>query len=263
MKPPAGRVAIVTGAARRIGAAITQRLAAEGFAVALHTSPPSEGEGQNEAARLRERGDKAVAVACDLAHRDAAPILFAEAERAFGPVTLLVNNASLFEPDGAANFSADLFDRHIAVNLRAPLLLAQEMRRRLPAERDGVIINIADQRVLRPNPLYFTYSLSKSALWSATITLAQTFAPRIRVNAIAPGPVFPNVHDGPDAFAEETASLPLQRAASVEDICNAVIYLANARSVTGQLIAVDGGQHIAWETPDILGLSRRSAGGES
>jgi NAD(P)-dependent dehydrogenase (short-subunit alcohol dehydrogenase family) len=149
------------------------------------------------------------------------------------------------------------------VNLRAPLLLAQEMRRRLPGERDGAIINIADQRVLRPNPLYFTYSLSKSALWSATITLAQTFAPRIRVNAIAPGPVFPNVHDGPDAFAEETASLPLQRAASVEDICNAVIYLANARSVTGQLIAVDGGQHIAWETPDILGLSRRSAGGES
>jgi NAD(P)-dependent dehydrogenase (short-subunit alcohol dehydrogenase family) len=113
---------------------------------------------------------------------------------------------------------------------------------------------------LRPNPLYFSYSISKSALWSATITMAQDFAPRIRVNAVAPGPVLPNVHDGPHAFREEAAALPLKRAASVEDVCDAVIYLGNARSVTGQLIAVDGGQHIAWETTDLLALSRRSAG---
>jgi NAD(P)-dependent dehydrogenase (short-subunit alcohol dehydrogenase family) len=176
---------------------------------------------------------------------------------------LLVNNASLFEPDGAADFSPDRFDRHIAVNLRAPLLLAQEMRRQLPPDCEGAIINVIDQRVLRPNPMYFTYSIAKSALWSATITMAQAFAPTIRVNAIGPGPVLPNVHEGDEAFAREAAALPLRRAASIDDICHAVIYLARARSVTGQLIAVDGGQHIAWKTPDVLALNRRSADGGS
>ena len=148
------------------------------------------------------------------------------------------------------------------MNLRAPLLLAQEMRRRLPGERDGAIINIADQRVLRPNPLYFTYSLSKSALWSATTPWRKPSHREFASMQSRRGPCFRTCMTAADAFAEETASLPLQRAASVEDICNAVIYLANARSVTGQLIAIDGGQHIAWETPDILALSRRSAGGE-
>jgi NAD(P)-dependent dehydrogenase (short-subunit alcohol dehydrogenase family) len=111
--------------------------------------------------------------------------------------------------------------------------------------------------------MYFTYSVSKSALWSATITMAQAFAPRIRVNAVAPGPVLPNVHHGAKVFAEEVAALPLKQAASVADVCEAVVYLANASSVTGQLIAVDGGQHIAWETPDVLALNLRSAGGGS
>jgi NAD(P)-dependent dehydrogenase (short-subunit alcohol dehydrogenase family) len=257
------QVAIVTGAARRIGAALARRLAAEGFAVVLHASAASEREGQTEAERIRERGGSAIVVIGDLAGLDASGILFTEAERAFGPVTLLVNNASLFEPDGAADFSPDRFDRHIAVNLRAPLLLAQEMRRRPPPDRQGAIINVIDQRVLRPNPMYFTYSIAKSALWSATVTMAQAFAPTIRVNAIGPGPVLPNVHEGDEAFAEEAAALPLQRAASVDDVCDAVIYLANASSVTGQLIAVDGGQHIAWETPDIVALNRRSADGGS
>jgi NAD(P)-dependent dehydrogenase (short-subunit alcohol dehydrogenase family) len=256
-------VAIVTGAARRIGAAMAHRLAAERFGVVLHTSPAGKREGEAEADRMRESGGRAVVVACDLAGSDVASILFTEAERAFGPVTLLVNNASLFEPDRAEDFSSRLFDRHAAVNLRAPLLLAQEMRRRLPTDGEGAIVNIIDQRVLRPNPLYFTYSVSRSALWAATITMAQSFAPRIRVNAIGPGPVLPNLHDGAEAFAQEAAALPMRREASLEDVCDAVIYLAGARSVTGQLIAVDGGQHIAWETPDILALSRRSAGGES
>ncbi len=258
MAQRAARVALVTGAARRIGAAIAHRLAAEGYAVVLHTSPPSRGDAEAEAARIRDGGGQALVVACDLTHSEAPATLFAETERAFGPVTLLINNAALFEPDEAASFSADIFDRHLAVNLRAPLLLAQEMQRRLPADREGAVVNIIDQRVLRPNPIYFSYSVSKSALWSATIMLAQAFAPRIRVNAIGPGPVFPNPHEGVAGFAEELAALPLKRAASIEDICNAVIYLANAQSVTGQLIVVDGGQHIAWETPDILALNRRS-----
>jgi NAD(P)-dependent dehydrogenase (short-subunit alcohol dehydrogenase family) len=254
------QVAIVTGAARRIGAAIAQRLAAERCAVVLHTSLSGQKEGEAEADRIREHGGNANVVPCDLTGAYAGSVLFSEAERVFGAVTLLVNNASLFEPDRAEDFTSELFNPHIAVNLRAPLLLAQEMRRRLPEDRNGSIINVIDQRVLRPNPLYFSYSLSKSALWSATITMAQAFAPKIRVNAVAPGPVLPNVHDGPQAFREEAAALPLKRAASVEDVCDAVIYLANAQSVTGQLIAVDGGQHIAWETPDVLALSRRLAG---
>jgi NAD(P)-dependent dehydrogenase (short-subunit alcohol dehydrogenase family) len=253
-------VAIVTGAARRIGAAIAQRLAGEGFSTVLHTSAARHKEADAEADRIRERGGNAVVVVSDLTRFDAAGTVFSEAEGAFGPVTLLVNNASSFEPDRAEDFSAESLDRHLAVNLRAPLLLGQEMRRRLPADREGAIVNIIDQRVLRPNPMYFTYSISKSALWAATITTAQAFAPRIRVNAIGPGPVFPNAYNGAAAFAEETAALPLKAAASVDDICEAVVYLANARSVTGQLIAVDGGQHVAWETPDIRALSRRSAG---
>jgi NAD(P)-dependent dehydrogenase (short-subunit alcohol dehydrogenase family) len=253
-------VAIVTGAARRIGAAIAQRLAAEGFAVVLHTSLASRNDGQAEADRIREHDGSAIVAACDLSGEDAARILFDAAERAFGRVTLLVNNASLFELDRAEDFSPDLLARHIAINLRAPLLLAQEMRKRLPQEREGAIVNIIDQRVLRQNPVYFTYSISKSALWSATLTMAQAFAPTIRVNAIGPGPVLPNAHEGAEAFAKEAAALPLKRAASIEDVCDAVIFLAKARSVTGQLIAVDGGQHIAWETPDVLALNPRSAG---
>lgn len=256
-------VAIVTGAARRIGAAIARRLAGEGVSVLLHTSAASKKDAQAEAERVRACGGNAIVVDCDLANLDAPAILFGEAERAFGPVTLLVNNAALFEPDRAEDFSPALFDRHIAVNLRTPLLLAQEMWRRLPQDREGAIINLVDQRVSRPNPTYFTYSIAKSALWSATVTMAQAFAPKIRVNAIAPGPVLPNVHEGAEAFAAEVAALPLKRGASVEDVCDAVTYLARARSVTGQLIAVDGGQHIAWETPDILALSRRSADGGS
>src|SRR5947209_2377525 len=256
-------VAIVTGASRRIGAAIAQGLAGERFAVVLHTSSVGKTDAEAEAAGIRERGGKAIVIVGDLAASDVAPRIFAEAERAFGGATLLVNNASLFEPDRAQDFSPELLDRHLAVNLRAPLLLAQEMHRRLPAERKGAIVNIIDQRVMRPNPTYFTYSLSKSALWSATITMAQAFAPRVRVNAVAPGPVLPNVHDGAEAFAQEVAALPLKRAASVAEVCEAVVYLANAGSVTGQLIAVDGGQHIAWETPDVLALNPRSAGGGS
>jgi NAD(P)-dependent dehydrogenase (short-subunit alcohol dehydrogenase family) len=253
-------IAIVTGAARRIGAAIARRLATEGFSLVLHTSLASRREGEAEAEGIRERGGNAIAVECDLAGQEASSILFNAAERGFGPVTLLVNNASFFQPDRAEDFSAASFERHMAVNVRAPLLLAQEMQRRLPADGQGAIVNIIDQRVLRPNPMYFTYSISKSGLWAATVTMAQAFAPHIRVNAIGPGPVFPNAYDDSGAaFAAETAALPLKRAASIEDICDAVIYLTKASSVTGQLIAVDGGQHIAWKTPDVLALNPRSA----
>jgi NAD(P)-dependent dehydrogenase (short-subunit alcohol dehydrogenase family) len=247
-------VALVTGASRRIGAAIAHRLAAEGISVGLHTSVAGQQDAEGQAEHIRSAGGRAIVLACDLVDLDAAALLFSAAERAFGPVTLLVNNASLFEPDVAESFSPATFDRHIAVNVRAPLLLGQEMRRRLPADCKGAIVNMIDQRVLRPNPLCFTYAVSKAALWSATVTMAQAFAPQIRVNAIGPGPVLPNAYEGPDKFAAESAALPLRRAPSIEDVCEAVLYLAKAGSVTGQMIAVDGGQHIAWETPDLRPL---------
>jgi NAD(P)-dependent dehydrogenase (short-subunit alcohol dehydrogenase family) len=247
-------VALVTGASRRIGAAIAQRLAAEDISVALHTSLARQQDAEAQAEGIRNVGGRAIVVPGDLVDLDAADRLFSTAEGAFGPVTILVNNASLFEPDAAESFSPATFDRHIAVNVRAPLLLGQEMRRRLPEDRKGVIVNMIDQRVLRPNPLCFTYSVSKAALWSATVTMAQAFAPHIRVNAIGPGPVLPNAYDGPETFAAEIAALPLRTAPPIEDICDAVLYLVKARSVTGQMIAVDCGQHIAWETPDIRAL---------
>ncbi|MDB5559483.1 MAG: short chain dehydrogenase [Enterovirga sp.] len=243
-------VALVTGAARRIGLAIADRLAREGFSVALHASVASHPEAERQADRLRSRGARTCALSGDLADPAVPRRLVAEAERALGPVTLLVNSASLFEPDTARD--PGLLDRHLAVNLRAPLLLAAELVERLPAGREGTIVNIVDQRVLKPNPVFFSYGLSKSALWNATCTMAQAFAPRrVRVNAVGPGPTFPNRFDGEEGMREEVGGLPLGRAVQPEEIADAVLFLARSRSVTGQLIAVDAGQHLGWITPDV------------
>jgi NAD(P)-dependent dehydrogenase (short-subunit alcohol dehydrogenase family) len=175
----------------------------------------------------------------------------AGATAALGPLTLLVNNASLFEDDRAESFDLDLFDRHMAINLRAPLQLARDFAAQVPAHQEAAIINIIDQRVWRLNPLFFSYTLSKSALWSATQTMAQAFAPRIRVNAVGPGPTLANHMQGADTFAREALATPLARAIDPTEIANAVCFLAQARGVTGQMIAVDGGQHLAWKTPDV------------
>ena len=138
----------------------------------------------------------------------------------------------------------------MAVNLRAPLQLASAFAAALPAGREGCVVNIVDQRVWRLNPKFFTYTLTKSALWTATQTLAQTFAPRIRVNAVGPGPTLANTIDGEEGFAREAAAVPLGRGVAPEEVADAVLWLARARGVTGQMIAVDGGQHLAWKTPD-------------
>lgn len=256
MTDEARGVALVTGAARRIGLAIAERLAREGLAVALHASVASRPEAERQAERLRGTGVRTCTVCGDLADPAVPARLVAEAEGALGPVTLLVNNASLFEPDTAEDPS--LLDRHLAVNLRAPLLLSAAFVERLPDGREGAIVNIVDQRVLKPNPIFFSYGLSKSALWNATCTTAQAFAPRgIRVNAVGPGPTFPNRFDGGGGMQEEVEGLPLGRAVRPEEIADAVLFLARARSVTGQLIAVDAGQHLGWITPDIP-LAHRS-----
>jgi NAD(P)-dependent dehydrogenase (short-subunit alcohol dehydrogenase family) len=237
-------VALVTGASRRIGRVIVERLAQEGYAVAVHASPHSKDEADRVAQGIAQNAGRAVAVSCDLAQSAKLDDLLAAVQDALGPVTLLVNNASIFEPDDVRNFDGAALDRHVAINLRAPIALASFFARRLPADREGCVINVIDQRVLTPGPDFFSYTLSKSALWTATRTMALAFAPRIRVNAVGPGPTLPNKTEGEDGFAREIAAAPLQRPVTPASIAEAVVYLAKAASVTGQMIAVDSGQHL-------------------
>jgi NAD(P)-dependent dehydrogenase (short-subunit alcohol dehydrogenase family) len=246
-----GGAALVTGAARRIGLAIAGRLAREGRPVVLHSSPRSAEEAELAAEAIRAQGGRAAVAIADLADAAATQGLVDFASRAFGPVTLLVNNASIFEVDDADDFSLERYERQMAINLRAPLLLARDFAAALPERREGAIVNMIDQRVWRLTPRYFSYTLAKSALWTATRTLAQAFAPRIRVNAVGPGPVFPNEALGDREFEIEARGVPLGHAADVSGVVDAVVFLARAKSVTGQMIAVDSGQHLAWRTPDV------------
>ncbi len=246
-----GRPALVTGATRRIGLAIAARLAREGRPVVLHSSPRSAEEAELAAEAIRKQDGRAAVAIADLADAAQTQRLVEFAARAFGPLTLLVNNASVFEIDEASDFTLDGYERQMAINLRAPLLLAREFAAALPTEAEGVIVNMLDQRVWRLTPRYFTYTLSKSALWTATRSMAQAYAPRIRVNGVGPGPVFPNEALGEREFEIETRGVPLGHAAEVSGVVDAVVFLANAKSVTGQMIAVDAGQHLAWRTPDV------------
>jgi NAD(P)-dependent dehydrogenase (short-subunit alcohol dehydrogenase family) len=194
-------------------------------------------------------GRNAEPVAADLADAAACRALI---EKAPSPLTLLVNCASVFQPDLAQDFDSGPFDLAMAVNLRSPLILAQALAERLPADRNGLIVNITDQRVWRLTPQFFSYTISKAALWMATQTLAQALAPRIRVNAIGPGPTLASIHQSEADFAAQQQTVPLERGATPEEIADALAYLIDAGSVTGQMIAVDGGQHISWRTPDAL-----------
>lgn len=247
------RNALITGAARRIGRAVAERLAAEGYGLALHASQRSAPAAEELAAAIRGRGGRACVVVADLASPEDTATLVERARSAIGPLHLLVNNASIYEPDAADHFDAARWDQHMSVNLRAPVQLASAFAAAIPAGGEGAIVNITDQKVWRLNPRFFSYTLSKAALWTATQTMAQAFAPRVRVNAIGPGPVLPNHLEGPEGFQKEAAALPLGASVAPEEIAAAVLFLAQARSVTGQMIAVDGGQHLAWKTPDVPG----------
>lgn len=269
--PPATRgSALVTGGARRIGAAICRTLAYAGYAVAIHVRHAGD-----DSAALRDeivsRGGCAIVIEADLAQAGHAQRLIADAtaaigravsrdtDRDLGPLTVLVNNASVFERDEAEIIEPEKFDRHMAINTRAPLLLAQVFAaQKFPAQAAAAglvsIVNIVDQRVAKPTPAFFSYALSKHALNVATMMLAQRLAPAIRVNAVAPGPTLPSPRQTMEDFARQAAALPLQRGPSAADIADAVLYLVHARAVTGQTIMVDGGQHTAWRTPDTDGI---------
>jgi NAD(P)-dependent dehydrogenase (short-subunit alcohol dehydrogenase family) len=243
------RAALVTGAARRIGRSLALAAARAGYDVAVHHRG-STGEAKAVVAEIEALGRRAALVSGDLTiDADLAALVPAAAD-ALGPLHLLINNASLFEDDRLGGVTPASFDAHLAVNLRAPVFLAQAFAAQAP--QGALVVNIVDQRVLRPNPQFFSYSLSKAALWDATRTLAQALAPAVRVNAISPGPTLQSIHQTDAAFVAEAEGTLLQRQTNPDEIAAALLYLIDAPSVTGQMIAVDAGQHLAWRTPDIV-----------
>ena len=241
--------ALVTGGAKRIGRAICLELAAAGFDVAVHHRDSADAAAEL-VREIEAMGRRAASLSADLADVVATRELMGRAAEALGPVTVLVNNASVFADDRLDSITDESWAAHLDVNLRAPVLLAQAFAAQAP--EGSAIINILDQRVLKPDPRFFSYGLSKSALWVATRTMAQALAPRIRVNGVGPGPTLPSVHQAAGEFEAEARATPLQRAGSPEAIADAVCWLVDAGQVTGQMIAVDGGQHLAWQTPDIV-----------
>lgn len=243
MTDEARPVALVTGAAKRIGRAIALALASAGWDVGLHCNR-SRADADALAEELAGLGACAAVLPADLADFAQTSGLVRTCTEALGPPECLINNASIFERDGLSDFTRESWQTHHDVNLRAPLVLSQVFAAALPAGRQGSIINLIDQRVLRLNPAFFSYTLSKSALWTATRTMAQALAPHIRVNAIAPGPVLPNSYQTDEDFAREWAGTPLGRGASPEEVAQAVMFILRAPAMTGQMIALDGGEHL-------------------
>ena len=222
-----------------------------GYDIVVHAHASAE-DAMAVAVEVEALGRRHRLALADLAHAgELADLVRQPPELAGEPVTLLVNCASIFGDDRLQTLTPQSWDAAMAANVRAPVLLAQAFAAALSADRDGQVVNIVDQRVLHPSPVFFSYAVSKAALWTATQMMAQALAPRIRVNAIGPGPTLPSIHQSRDAFAAEAAAVPLGHGATPEEIGEALAYLIDATSVTGQMICVDGGQHLAWRTLDI------------
>jgi NAD(P)-dependent dehydrogenase (short-subunit alcohol dehydrogenase family) len=246
--PPVPRAALVTGGARRIGRALVRALAEAGYAVAIHHHN-SQAEAAALAAEIGERGGRAVALAADLADEGAVTRLLAEAAAVLGPIGVLVNNASIFGNDTAATATRDSWEAHIAVNLRAPFVLMQQFASLLPADAGGVVVNLLDERVWNLTPYFVSYTVTKSALWTLTQTMALALAPRIRVNGIGPGPTLPSPRQSADQFLDRCRTLPLKRGTSPAEIAAALRFILAAPAMTGQMIALDGGEHLGWAQP--------------
>jgi len=243
---------LVTGAAKRLGRAIALDLARAGWNVAIHYNG-SEADAQSAANTARQSGVKAEILQADLSKEAETATLVSRAAAAIGPLTALINSASLFENDDWQSATRKSWDDHLEVNLRAPLLLSQLFAQQLPGGQSGNIINLIDQRVLKPTPQFLSYSVSKAGLYWLTTTLAQGMGPNIRVNAVGPGPTLKNPRQSDTDFGRQRDATILKRGADPSDICAAVRYLLDAPAVTGQMIAVDGGQHLIWQTPDVAG----------
>ena len=244
------KTVLVTGAAKRLGRAIALDLARHGWSVAIHYHS-SEKEARATAADAATSGVKVALLQADLGRESEAASLIERAAKELGPLTGLVNSASLFENDDWYSVTRESWDKHMETNLRAPFALAQAFARQVPRDTGGAIVNIIDQRVLKPTPQFVSYSLSKAGLKWLTTTLAQALAPRVRVNAVGPGPTIINARQSQADFSRQREATVLGRGAEPQDVCDAVRYLLEACAVTGQMIAVDGGQHLIWQTPDV------------
>jgi len=245
------RAALVTGGGLRIGRALALALAEDGFAVAVHYHRSREAA-EAVATTIRAKGGAALALGADLADEEAVRALLPQTERAFGPIGCLINNAAVFDDDTVATVSRESWQRHLAVNLRAPFMLIQEMAARLPAEAGGVVVNLLDQRVWSLTPYFVSYTLSKAGLWTLTQTMALALAPRIRVNGIGPGATLPSSRQTPEQFIRHCAQMPLGRGTSPQEIVAALRFILAAPALTGQMIALDGGQHLGWAQPQRL-----------
>ena len=254
--------ALVTGAGKRLGRAMALHLARRGHDVVVHFATSGE-DAEAVVSEIVGMGRRAMALQADLLDEGAVQGLVPRAAEAVGPLTILVNNASIFEHDDIRTATRESWDRHIESNLRAPFVLTQRFAEQVPEPAidaagepvaRGLVVNMIDQRVRKLTPEFMTYTIAKMGLWALTRTSAQALAPAVRVNAIGPGPTMQGARQSAEHFARQRAATVLQRGAGAEDITAALSYLIDATAVTGQLICVDGGQHLAWQTPDVLGL---------
>lgn len=245
---PMTRAALVTGAGQRIGRAIALDLAEAGAAVVVHYNS-SAAHAEAVVAEIAARGGTAVALGANLERPDEAEALVPRAVEAVGPLDCLVNNASIFERDEVPEVTRQSWDAHMEINLRAPFVLSQAFARQLPGNDTGSIVNLLDQRVWNLTPHFVSYTVSKAGLWALTQTLALALAPHIRVNAIGPGPTLPSPRQSKAQFQRQFESMPLRRGTTPEEICAAVRFILSSPGFTGQMIALDGGQHLGWSFP--------------
>ena len=243
------QIAFVTGGAKRLGRAIALKLAGAGWDVAIHCHSSIDAA-EATAAEIRALGRRALVLQADLGQEAEVELLLPAIGRDLGPVSCLVNNASVFEMDKVDTATRESWDRHIETNLRAPLVLSQAFARQLPTGMPGNIINMLDQRVWKLTPYFLSYTVAKMGLWTLTRTLALALAPQIRVNAIGPGPTLPSPRQSPEHFAAQSAAMPLGPGAPPDEIAAAALYILSSPSMTGQMIALDGGEHLGWQVPN-------------
>ena len=237
--------ALVTGAAHRIGRALALSLAADGWLVGLHYHRSAQAA-QDLAEEITRAGGQAFPIDADLASEDEVVTLIPRLISEIGPLGLLVNNASVFERDQAMTATRASWDQHMETNLRAPFVLSQGFAAQLPDGQSGLIVNVIDQRVWNLTPDFTSYTISKAGLWACTQMMAMALAPHIRVNAIGPGPTLPSKHQTDEQFARQCHAMPLQRGASLGEMSAALRFILASPSMTGQMIALDGGQHLGW-----------------
>lgn len=255
--------ALVTGGGKRLGRAMAVELAEQGYDVAVHYGR-SVSEARDTAAEIALLGRKAVTVQADLLDETQVEALLPAAADALGsPIHVLVNNASIFEHDDITSATRESWDRHMESNLRAPFVLTQALEAQIPEPAlddrgepiaQGLVINMIDQRVRKLTPEFMTYTLAKMGLWAFTQTAAMALAPRVRVNGIGPGPTLRGGRQSDEQFARQRQATLLERGASPDEICAALRYFLTSPGITGQLLCVDGGQHLNWQTPDVVGV---------